>query len=171
MTKSSQNSIKWTCNEIRDLLISKNKAYGDSALEPDNIFSKLDSAQAICARIDDKLSRIKNTGLNDKTEDTLDDLIGYLILLKIAREQGGSNTTVWTSCTCVHGWQNCTCQDGGVCTVELNPEDGTIAGEGYVPPWSQEIQKKTRVFVSDPGDEMEPIEKKSKDIDLNQEVN
>ena len=76
MTKSTQNSIRWTCNEIRDLLIRKNEAYGDSALEPDNIFSKLDSAQAICARIDDKLSRIKNVGLDDKTEDTLDDLIG-----------------------------------------------------------------------------------------------
>jgi hypothetical protein len=46
-----------------------------------------------------------------------------------------------------------------VCTVELNPEDGTIAGEGYIPPWSQEIQKKTRVFVSDPGDEVAPIAK------------
>ena len=159
MTKSTQNSIKWTCNEIRDLLLAKNKAYGDSALQPDNIFSKLDNAQAICARIDDKLSRIKNVGLDDKTEDTLDDLIAYLILLKIAREHGGSKTTLWTSCTCVHGWHNCTCQDGGVCTVELNPEDGTIAGEGYIPPWSQEIQKKTRVFVSDPGDEVAPIAK------------
>ena len=48
-------------------------------------FSKLDNAAAICARIDDKLSRIANSGLNDATEDTLDDLIGYLILLKIAR--------------------------------------------------------------------------------------
>ena len=79
MTTKTQNSIKWTCNDIRDLLIRKNKAYGDSALEPDNIFSKLDNAQAICARIDDKLSRIKNNGLDDATEDTLDDLIGYLI--------------------------------------------------------------------------------------------
>ena len=154
MTKSTQNSIKWTCNEIRDLLLAKNKAYGDSALEPDNIFSKLDSAQAICARIDDKLSRIKNVGLNDKTEDTLDDIIGYLILLKIAREQDGSKATLWTSCTCVHGWHNCTCQDGGVCSVELNEED-----DGYVPPWSLELEKEVRVFVSDPGDEMKPIEK------------
>ena len=150
MTKSTQNSIKWTCNEIRDLLISKNEAYGDSALEPDNIFSKLDSAQAICARIDDKLARIKNVGLDDKTEDTLDDLIGYMILLKIARERSGSRKTVWTTCSCVHGWHNCTCQDTGVCTVELDDE-------GYAPPWSYET---TRVFVSDPGDEMKPIEKK-----------
>ena len=150
MTKRTQNSIRWTCNEIRDLLISKNEAYGDSALEPDNIFSKLDSAQAICARIDDKLSRIKNVGLDDNTEDTLDDLIGYMILLKIARERSGSRKTVWTTCSCVHGWHNCTCQDTGVCTVELDDE-------GYAPPWSYET---TRVFVSDPGDEMKPIEKK-----------
>ena len=151
MTKSTQNSIKWTCNEIRDLLLAKNKAYGDSALEPDNIFSKLDSAQAICARIDDKLARIKNVGLDDNTEDTLDDLIGYMILLKIARERSGSRKTVWTTCNCVHGWHNCTCQDTGVCTVELDDE-------GYAPPWSHET---TRVFVSDPGDEVKPIEKKS----------
>ena len=155
MTKSTQNSIKWTCNEIRDLLLAKNKAYGDSALEPDNIFSKLDSAQAICARIDDKLSRIKNVGLDDNTEDTLDDLIGYMILLKIARERSGSRKTVWTTCSCVHGWHNCTCQDTGVCTVELDDE-------GYAPPWSYET---TRVFVSDPGDEMKPIEKKSEMCD------
>ena len=144
MTKSTQNSIKWTCNEIRDLLLAKNKAYGDSALEPANIFSKLDSAQAICARIDDKLARIKNVGLDDNTEDTLDDLIGYMILLKIARERSGSRKTVWTTCNCVHGWHNCSCQ------VELD-------AEGYAPPWSYETP---RVFVSDPGDEMVPIEKK-----------
>ena len=141
MSKKTQNNIKWTCNEIRDLLLSKNKAYGDSALEPDNIFSKLDNAQAICARIDDKLSRIKNNGLDDATEDTLDDLIGYLILLKIARETGGSKSTVWTTCTCKYGMHNCDCDTG------------------YVPPWSLELDKdtKVRVFVSDPGDEMAPI--------------
>ena len=142
MTTKTQNSIKWTCNEIRDLLISKNKAYGDSALEPDNIFSKLDNAQAICARIDDKLSRIKNVGLDDKTEDTLDDLIGYLILLKIARSEAAANSTVWTSCTCVHGWHNCTCKDNGVCTIELNPDD-----DAYVPPWSLELPKDAKVTV------------------------
>ena len=142
MTTKTQNSIKWTCNEIRDLLIRKNKAYGDSALEPDNIFSKLDNAQAICARIDDKLSRIKNVGLDDKTEDTLDDLIGYLILLKIARSEAAANSTVWTSCTCVHGWHNCTCQDNGVCTIELNPDD-----DAYVPPWSLELPKDAKVKV------------------------
>ena len=134
MTKKTQNSIKWTCNEIRDLLLSKNEAYGDSALSPENIFSKLDSAQAICARIDDKLSRIANIGLDDATEDTLDDLIGYLILLKIARSDAAANVTVFTTCNCEHGWHGCTCDTG------------------YVPPWSQEISKEgteVRVFMHD----------------------
>ena len=117
MTRTTRNSIKWTCNEIRDLLVSKNEAYGDSALSPDNIFSKLDSAQAICARIDDKL---KNTGLDDKTEDTLDDLIGYLILLKIARSNSTANTTVYQMCNCTLGCTVCSKSCDCVCNVELN---------------------------------------------------
>ena len=69
---------------VTGLLKQKNKAYGNTALNPTNVFSKLDATEAICARIDDKLARISNKGLNDKTEDTVDDLIGYLVLLKIA---------------------------------------------------------------------------------------
>mgnify|MGYP003659656553 CR=1 FL=1 len=72
--------------QITDLLKSKNEAYGNTALNPPNVFSKLDSTEAICARIDDKLSRIKNKGINDKTEDTIDDVIGYLLLLKMSME-------------------------------------------------------------------------------------
>lgn len=70
--------------EISDLLKSKNKAYGNTALNPTNIFSKLNATDAICARIDDKLARIKNKGIKDETEDTVDDLIGYLLLLKMS---------------------------------------------------------------------------------------
>ena len=69
---------------ITDLLKSKNKAYGNTALNPTNIFSKLNATEAICARIDDKLARIGNKGINDETEDTVDDLIGYLLLLKMS---------------------------------------------------------------------------------------
>lgn len=69
---------------ITGLLKEKNKAYGNTALNPTNIFSKLDASEAICARIDDKLARIKNKGINDLTEDTVDDLIGYLLLLKMS---------------------------------------------------------------------------------------
>tara|TARA_R110000796_G_scaffold41747_3_gene103301 strand:+ start:1339 stop:1566 length:228 start_codon:yes stop_codon:yes gene_type:complete len=66
------------------LLISKNKAYGNSATQPANIFSQGNAVDSICARIDDKLMRIKNKGINENTLDTVDDLIGYLCLLKIA---------------------------------------------------------------------------------------
>jgi len=66
------------------MLLEKNEAYGNSALEPIHIFSNGDAVDSLCTRIDDKLSRIKNKGLNDATEDTLFDLCGYLILLIIA---------------------------------------------------------------------------------------
>jgi len=69
--------------EVVDLLIRKNKDYGDTANNPPKIFSKLDAVEGICSRIDDKLSRIANKGINDKTEDTIGDIIGYLILLKV----------------------------------------------------------------------------------------
>jgi len=70
--------------DISDLLKSKNKAYGNSALKPAKIFSQLDATESLCSRIDDKLMRIKNRGINDATEDTVDDLIGYLLLLKMS---------------------------------------------------------------------------------------
>ena len=69
------------------MLIMKNKAYGESAQNPINIFSKLDSEEAIKARIDDKLSRIKKKGITIDTEDTLFDLIGYLFLLILIRDR------------------------------------------------------------------------------------
>ena len=70
--------------QMTDLLKEKNKAYGNSALNPTNIFSKLNASESLCARIDDKIARIRNKGINDKTEDTVDDLLGYLLLLKMS---------------------------------------------------------------------------------------
>tara|TARA_R110000765_G_scaffold32808_1_gene75792 strand:+ start:382 stop:786 length:405 start_codon:yes stop_codon:yes gene_type:complete len=73
--------------QITTLLKEKNTAYGDSALKPLNIFSKLDAVESLCCRLDDKIARISNKGINDQTEDTVDDLIGYLLLLKMAMER------------------------------------------------------------------------------------
>tara|TARA_Y100000592_G_scaffold25824_1_gene40727 strand:+ start:724 stop:954 length:231 start_codon:yes stop_codon:yes gene_type:complete len=75
------------------MLSEKNNAYGNSALKPINIFSKGDATASLCARIDDKLARIKNRGLSDQTEDTLFDLCGYLILLIIAKENKNDRKT------------------------------------------------------------------------------
>ena len=74
---------------ITQLLKKKNAAYGNTALSPLGIFSKLGAAEAIKARIDDKLARIANRGLNDDTEDTARDLVGYLLLLLMAIERKG----------------------------------------------------------------------------------
>lgn len=80
---NTEQQIANVCNQIKALLLLKNKAYGNSALEPVRIFSKNDSIDGLLVRIDDKLSRIKNTGVTSETEDTLMDLIGYLVLLKV----------------------------------------------------------------------------------------
>ena len=79
--------IRQISDEVTELLLMKNAAYGDSALNPANIFAKGDAVENLCARIDDKLMRIKTKGITDETEDTIQDLIGYLILLKVAIEK------------------------------------------------------------------------------------
>lgn len=79
--------IAAVCDEIKGLLIEKNTAYGSSALEPMRVFSKASSIDGILVRIDDKLSRIKNMGISTESEDTVKDLIGYLILLKVQQKR------------------------------------------------------------------------------------
>ena len=83
--KTTTELIKEVGRDVVMLLIEKNKAYGDTANHPPKIFSKLSATEGLLARIDDKLSRIKKLGFDDptKSEDTLKDLIGYLILLKV----------------------------------------------------------------------------------------
>jgi hypothetical protein len=79
-----KEKIEQTCDSIKKLLLDKNAKYGNSAINPVRVFSKADNVEQLLVRIDDKLSRIKTTGLEAPDEDTLNDLIGYLILLKIA---------------------------------------------------------------------------------------
>jgi hypothetical protein len=72
-------------NYLEDLkkeLIKKNTIYGDSLQNPIQIFQK-DKVNGILGRIDDKLNRIKTVGINKDTEDTIKDLIGYLVHLEI----------------------------------------------------------------------------------------
>ncbi|MGA0128656.1 MAG: hypothetical protein ACO3I1_05150 [Burkholderiales bacterium] len=81
----TQTHIGLICDEIKELLIDKNRKYGDSALNPSRIFSQAGPIDQILVRIDDKLNRIKQgAGLLAKDEDVIVDLIGYLVLLKIA---------------------------------------------------------------------------------------
>lgn len=83
---NTQKQIAETCDKIKRLLLDKNKKYGDSALQPIRVFSKASQIEQLLVRIDDKLSRIsRGAGINAKDEDVIDDLIGYLVLLKIAQ--------------------------------------------------------------------------------------
>jgi len=72
MSEETQFTIAQVCDEIKSMLIAKNKSYGDSALNPV------------------KLSRISRGG-SFVGDNDIDDLIGYLILLKIARELNSVN--------------------------------------------------------------------------------
>ena len=89
----SKDKIKEVSRRVYEMLSEKNNAYGNSSLKPINIFSKGSATDSLCARIDDKLARIKNRGLSDQTEDTLFDLCGYLILLIIAKENENETKT------------------------------------------------------------------------------
>ena len=92
MTKT-QEEISAVCNDIKELLLYKNKQYGDSALNPSRIFSKSSAVEQLLVRIDDKLNRIKKgAGLVGDDEDVIQDLIGYLILLKIGLKHQKAET-------------------------------------------------------------------------------
>ena len=80
----TETKISSVCDDIKELLIHKNRKYGNSALKPNRIFSKCSATEQLLVRIDDKLNRImKGAGLLANDEDVVNDLIGYLVLLKI----------------------------------------------------------------------------------------
>ena len=80
----SETKISGVCDDIKELLIHKNRKYGNSALKPCRVFSKASAVEQLLVRIDDKLNRImQGAGLLANDEDVVNDLIGYLILLKI----------------------------------------------------------------------------------------
>jgi hypothetical protein len=81
---SAGKEIYEACHEIAHMLINKNISYGNSALEPIRVFSKADAREQLHVRIDDKLSRIMR-GTEYVGDNDIDDLIGYLVLLKIAK--------------------------------------------------------------------------------------
>ena len=85
MTDLVQQLIIKECNALANFLIEKNKAYGNSALVPCNIFSKASAEEQMNVRIDDKLNRIM-CGHEYPGDDTEKDIIGYLILKRVERE-------------------------------------------------------------------------------------
>jgi hypothetical protein len=76
-----QAAIMVECDALAQMLIKKNRAYGNSALDPVRVFSKADAAEQIKVRLDDKISRLMRG--QAAGEDVILDLLGYLILLRV----------------------------------------------------------------------------------------
>jgi hypothetical protein len=81
---SETSQFKKVTNSLAELLEYKNKKYGDSALNPMNIFQ---GKTKVGQRVDDKLARVKNSGTLAKND--IADLIGYLTLICV--ENGWDN--------------------------------------------------------------------------------
>ena len=85
MGEDSQRLIAEECDCIKEMLLEKNRRYGDSALSPMRVFSRASAEEQIRVRLDDKLSRIaRGAGELADDEDTLFDLVGYVVLLRVA---------------------------------------------------------------------------------------
>jgi hypothetical protein len=78
---------------LENMLIEKNRKYGDSALNPKRIFSRAPTIEQIKVRIDDKLSRHANQQ-TDEDEDVVWDLLGYFVLLRIAQNRAAKENPV-----------------------------------------------------------------------------
>lgn len=80
--KNTQERIIEVTTAMQELLLEKNKRYGDSAINPKKRFSKLGGSEGIKIRLDDKMNRIENSGelrVNDVC-----DMIGYLHLYLVS---------------------------------------------------------------------------------------
>lgn len=80
----TQEKIKEITNAMQDLLLYKNEKYGDSAINPNNIFYKGDSTNSILIRLDDKIGRIKSNTESKPRVNDVADVIGYCTLLLIS---------------------------------------------------------------------------------------
>jgi len=81
---SFEQEVTLVLKQLDNMLREKNRKYGDAALNPKRIFSRASAVEQIKVRIDDKLSRLVNEQA-DEDEDVVWDLLGYLVLLRIAQ--------------------------------------------------------------------------------------
>lgn len=80
----TQQKIKDILSGMTDLLLYKNRKYGDSAINPKRIFYKGDSTNSILIRLDDKIGRVmSNTEEKPRVNDVAD-IIGYCTLLLVS---------------------------------------------------------------------------------------
>jgi len=84
-------AVRSECDAVAAMLIEKNSAYGNAALDPVRIFSRANPNEQIRVRIDDKLSRLARGSAAG--EDVIRDLLGYLILLRLSERGEGDGSS------------------------------------------------------------------------------
>lgn len=80
----TQGKIRNIMDSMKDLLLYKNKKYGDSAINPKKIFYKGDSMNSILIRLDDKIGRVMSNTEEKPRINDIADIIGYCTLLLIS---------------------------------------------------------------------------------------
>ncbi len=65
-------------SSLHKFLAAKNERYGNSAAEPLRVFSRAEADEQILVRMDDKLSRVRNSE-KPRRNDVVD-LLGYLTI-------------------------------------------------------------------------------------------
>ena len=95
MDKQEQfnRDVKEVLEEVSELLRTKNLKYGDAMLSPVKIFSDQPPEERIKARLDEKLARIIEGSEMTDHEDTVMDLIGVLIILRVAQKRNARDET------------------------------------------------------------------------------
>jgi hypothetical protein len=82
--KSTLDNIDKLFDNFKEFLKEKNRRYGDSAINPIKIFSKVDASNSILIRLDDKLNRITNS--SELRKNDISDIFGYIALYMISKE-------------------------------------------------------------------------------------
>ncbi len=79
----THDKICETLESVKQVLLEKNRRYGDSASHPVRVFSNLDAEQGLLVRLDDKLKRIMNS--DELRKNDVFDVLGYLVLLCVQK--------------------------------------------------------------------------------------
>ena len=80
----TQQKIIDVLDGMKNLLLYKNRKYGDLAINPKKIFYKGDSTNSILIRLDDKIGRVMSNPDDKPRVNDVADIIGYCTLLLIS---------------------------------------------------------------------------------------
>jgi|TARA_B100000809_G_scaffold6296_1_gene6391 hypothetical protein len=79
---SFEDKLTQALKQVHAILMERHENHGDSVFAPVKLFSTISPRERLMVMLDTKLSRYQH-GARELSEENLNDLIGYLILLKI----------------------------------------------------------------------------------------